>query len=326
MSVSQSGTQPVFLVTGAMGCIGAWALSHLVRQGNRVVSFDLSADRGRLNLLLEPHEQEAITFLTGDLTDPAQVAAAVREQAVTHILHLGALQVPFCRANPVLGAQVNVVGTVNVFEAARQCGVSHLAYASSVAVYGPPAPEQAGMVLHEAAFRPATLYGVYKVTNENTARLYWQDHRISSTALRPYTVYGVGRDQGFTSDPTRAMLAAAAGLPYHIQFNGPCQYHFASDVALQFIAAAERPLDGAFAFNMGGDPMTSRQVIEQIKAVCPDAQITCSDSELPFPAGFDGEALRQALPGVETTPFEQGVRQTVEQFRALLAAGRIRAL
>ena len=317
-------TDRVYLVTGAMGCIGAWALYHLARQGKRVVSFDLSEGRQRLDLLLSRDKQEQITFLRGDLTDPQQVLAAVRDQQVTHILHLAALQVPFCKANPLLGAQVNVVGTVNVFEAARQLGIKHLAYASSVAVYGPPDVEQAGQVLHEAPLQPATLYGVYKVANEGTARVYWQDHGISSTALRPYTVYGVGRDQGFTSGPTKAMLAAAAGQPYHIPFNGPCQYHFASDVALQFIAAAERPLQGAFAFNLGGEPVYSTQVAELIKAECPGAQITCAESGLPFPAGFDGAALQQALPGVEITPLAGGVRQTIQRFRQLLAAGRIR--
>jgi nucleoside-diphosphate-sugar epimerase len=213
VSAQNQHPQPVYLVTGAMGCIGAWVLHHLIKQGKQAVSFDLSQNTSRLNLLLEPEEQSGITFLTGDLTNPVQVLAAARDHAVTHILHLAALQVPFCRANPALGAQVNVTGTVNMFEAARQCGINHLAYASSVAVYGPPAPEQAGQVLHEAPLQPATLYGVYKVANENTARIYWQDHHISSTALRPYTVYGVGRDQGFTSDPTKAMLAAAAGGP-----------------------------------------------------------------------------------------------------------------
>ncbi len=316
---------PVYLVTGAMGCIGAWVLHHLVRQGKRAVSFDLSQDRHRLDLLLDPILQEAITFVRGDLTDPVQIVETMRDHSVTHIIHLAALQVPFCRANPVLGAQVNVVGTVNVFEAARQCDIKHLTYASSVAVYGPPAPGLEGRVIKEAPLTPATLYGVYKIANESTARVYWKDHGIGSTALRPYTVYGVGRDQGFTSGPTLAMLAAAAGRPYHISFNGPCQYHFASDIALQFIQAAEQPLDGAFVFNLGGEPVTSTRLIQIIQENCPQAQLTCSDAFLPFPAGLEDDALYRAFPYVFAIPLEEGVRQTIGQFRALLQAGRIQA-
>lgn len=323
MSRTSGGAVPVYLVTGGLGCIGAWVLYHLARQGKRAVSFDLSQDRRRVDLLFEPGRPEPAVFAAGDLTDPAQVLAAVREYAVTHIIHLAALQVPFCRANPALGAQVNVTGTVNVFEAARQAGVAHLAYASSVAVYGPPPPGQAGQIVREAPLEPVTLYGVYKIANEGTARVYWRDHGISSTALRPYTVYGVGRDQGFTSGPTKAMLAAAAGKPYHIPFNGPCQYHLASDVALQFIEAAEQPLAGAYAFNLGGRPTASTQIAELIGAVCPGAQISCSADPLPFPAGFDDTPLREAFSRVYAAPLEEGVRQTIEHFRALLRAGRI---
>ncbi len=319
------GADSTYLVTGGLGCIGAWVLYHLARQGRRAVSFDLSQDRRRVHLLLEPGELGRVTFVSGDLSDPAQVLAAVQEHAITHIIHLAALQVPFCRANPSLGAQVNVTGTVNIFEAARQVGIKHLAFASSVAVYGPPPPGQAGQILRDAPLAPATLYGVYKIANEGAARVYWQDHGISSTALRPYTVYGVGRDQGFTSGPTKAMLAATAGKPYHIPFNGPCQYHLASDVALQFIEAADQPLAGAYAFNLGGDPVASTRIVELVSEICPGAQITCAADPLPFPAGFDDAPLRQAFSRVYATPLEEGVRETIDRFRALLRAGRIQA-
>jgi len=299
-------------------------LNHLVRQGKRAVSFDLSDTRHRLDLLLDRQEQASgISFVKGDLTDPAQVLAALQDHGITHVIHLAALQVPFCRANPILGAQVNVVGTVNLFEAMRQAGLKHLMYASSVAVYGPPDPSQGQALLHEAPLAPATLYGVYKVANEGTARVYWLDHGISSTALRPYTVYGLGRDQGITSDPTKAMLAAVAGKPYHINFNGPCQYHFASDIALECIAAAERPLGGPVVLNNGGTPYTSAEVIDLIRQVKPGAEITHSPGPLPFPVGFDGTALRAAFPDLPETPLAEGIRQTMTGFESLLAAGRI---
>ncbi len=311
-----------YLVTGAMGCIGAWVLAHLVHQGKRAVSFDLSSDRHRLDLLLDVKEQQQVTFVNGDLTQAAQLLEVCQGQRITHIIHLAALQVPFCKANPTLGAQVNVVGTVNVFEAARQAGLRHLAYASSVAVYGPPPPAASNQVLSSAPLQPATLYGVTKLANEGMARVYWQDYQLSSIALRPYTVYGVGRDQGFTSGPTQAMLAAAAGQASHIPFFGPCQYHFASDVALQFIAAAETPLEGAFVFDMGGEPVNSAQLIAEIQSARPGAQITCADSPLPFPAGLAGSAWREAFPQFSPTPLSEGIRQTITQFRTLLESGR----
>jgi nucleoside-diphosphate-sugar epimerase len=317
------GEDPTYLVTGALGCIGAWAVYHLLKQGERVVSFDLS-DRGhRLNLLLSSEEQAAITFVRGDLVDPAQVMEACRAHHVTHVIHLAALQVPFCKADPIKGAQVNVVGTVNVFEAARQTGISHLTYASSIAVYGPPEEYPPGLIAHDAPHAPRTLYGVYKQADEGIARVYWQDHAISSIALRPYTVYGLGRDQGLTSDPTKAMLAAAAGQPFHISFGGRCQLQHASDVALQFIEAAQHSVDGAHAFNLGGEVIAMPGLIELIHRVRPDARLSYTDTPLAFPEGFDDRALRQHAQHVYRTPLPEGVRQTVSQFEERLADGRL---
>lgn len=303
-----------YLVTGGMGCLGAWALYHLQRQGKRALCFDLSDDRHRLDLLLTPAEQAAITFVRGDLTDTQQVRTVFEQHAVTHVIHLAALQVPFCRANPPVGAQVNVTGTVNVFEAARCTGVRHLAMASSVAVYGPPdlyAPE---LLPADAPLLPRTLYGVYKVANELTAQVYWHDYAISSTVLRPYTVYGLGRDQGLTSEPTKAMQAAARGEDYAINFGGVMQFHFASDVARQFILAAEQPSGGALAFNLGGEPVAVAEVARLIMAARPGVCITTTDTVLPFPAGCDGSALRAHAAALYATPLAEGIAATMDAF------------
>jgi len=312
-----------FLVTGALGCLGAWTVHHLLCEGRRVVSFDRSDDRHRLDLLLTPDEQAHVTFVTGDLTAPAAVSEVFHTHRITHVIHLAALQVPFCRANPVLGAQVNVVGTINVFEAARAAGVAHVAYASSVAVYGPPDAYPPGPVRNDAPPAPRTNYGVYKVANEQQARVYWHDHRISSLALRPYTVYGVGRDQGLTSDPTKAMLAAAAGKPFAIGFGGTMQFQWASDVARQFIACARHPLDGAYAFNLSTTSTSVAHLIDVIREIVPGSSVTCEDTQLPFPTAFDGQALHTSGVPVYETPLRDGVRRTIEHFRTCLADGRL---
>ncbi|MEQ8677322.1 MAG: NAD(P)-dependent oxidoreductase [Aggregatilineales bacterium] len=307
-------SEKTYLITGSMGCIGAWTLYHLVKNGERAVSFDLSEDRSRLDLLLTPEEQTAITFIKGDLTNYDQVAGTITDENITHIVHLAALQVPFCRANPVMGAKVNVTGTVNIFEAAKQAGLKHLAYASSIAVYGAASAYPPGPIAHDAPHLPGTLYGVYKVANEGTAKVYWQDHQLSSMALRPYTVYGIGRDQGLTSDPTKSMLAAAKGEPSQINFGGLMQFQLASDVALQFIDAATIPMDGAHVFNLGTPPVTIDEVIALIKAVKPDAEITRTETILPFPEVFDDSALRAAVPTVYETPLAEGIAQTIAHF------------
>ncbi|MCE2472755.1 MAG: NAD(P)-dependent oxidoreductase [Anaerolineae bacterium] len=307
-----------YLVTGGMGCIGAWALTHLQRSGKRAVNFDQSSDRHRINWLLSAEEQAGISFVQGDLRDTEAVKAVFAEHDITHVIHLAALQVPFCRANPPLGAEVNVTGTVNVFEAARAQGIGHIAYASSIGVYGPPSDFPPGLIAHDAPKNPRTLYGAYKVCNEQTALVYYEENGISSTALRPYTVYGVGRDQGMTSEPTKALVAAAKGQPYHIPFSGTMQFQLASDVARQFILAAEQPLGGARGFNLGGgDPKIVADFVAAATDVLPAAQIDVADNPLPFPEGFDDSELRASFDRVYETPLAEGVAETIAHIQRL---------
>ena len=307
-----------YLVTGGMGCIGAWALYHLQRSDKRAVNFDQSTDRHRIDWLMRAEDQAAISFVQGDLRDTDAVKAVFADHGITHVIHLAALQVPMCRANPVLGAEVNVTGTVNVFEAAREQGVGHLAFASSIGVYGPPSDFPPGLVADDAPKNPRTLYGAYKVCNEGTALVYYEDHGITSTTLRPYTVYGVGRDQGMTSEPTHALVAAAKGNSYTIGFSGTMQFHFASDVARQFILAAEQPLDGARGFNLGTPPSTVSRFVEIAKGVLPAAVIEVADNPLPFPAGFDDSALRASFDTVYETPLEDGIAETIAHIQRLV--------
>lgn len=313
------------LVTGAMGCLGAWTVKHLLDDGHRPVAFDLSTDRRRLEALLNPDQLAAVDFVSGDLTDAEQVAAVVQGRGVEKIVHLAALQVPFCRANPSLGTRVNVQGTVHVFEAAKAAGIDHLAYASSIAVYGPasdyPAAEYpSGLVDDSAPKRPRTIYGVTKIANEGTAYVYWLDHGISSTALRPYTVYGVGRDQGVTSEPSVAMAAAARGEDARISFGGAMQFHWASDVARQFIDAASQTAGddrGARVFDLGGPVVAVAEVAALIERLRPGVKVSVGDARLPFPAGFDDRELRRSAERVYETPLEDGVRETIAAYERL---------
>lgn len=306
-----------YLVTGGMGCIGAWTIYHLLQAGKQVVNFDQSTDTHRLDWLMSDEEQKAITFVQGDLRDTEAVKAVFADHQITHVIHLAALQVPMCRANPVLGAQVNVVGTVNIFEAVKEAEIQHITYASSIGVYGAGDKYPPGLIAHDAPKLPGTLYGVYKVANEKTAQVYFNDYGISSTTLRPYTVYGVGRDQGLTSEPTKALVAIAKGESYHIGFGGKMQFHFASDVARQFILASEEPLNGAYGFNMGQPPLAVTEFADIANQMVPDAKVTVEDKPLPFPEGFDDSQLKQHFDTVYETPLTDGIQQTLAHIRRL---------
>jgi nucleoside-diphosphate-sugar epimerase len=249
----------------------------------------------------------------GDITDLAHLESVLDEHAVTHVIHLAALQVPFCRADPPLGARVNVVGTVNVLEAVRRRSdrMGHVVYASSIAVYD--APGSRG---------PGTLYGVFKRADESAAALYHHDFGLSSIGLRPHTVYGPGRDQGLTSAPTAAMLAAALGREHHIPFGGRAQFQYAPDAGEAFVRASEPAYEGASVHNLDGPVASMDEVIAAIEAAAPEAagQITAAAEPLPFPAEADASSFIELVGGPTARPLERGVADAIERFRQMAAA------
>jgi len=315
------------LVTGGLGCIGSWVVCTLVKQGVTVTACDVADDRQRTRLIMTSAELARVSFAHGDITDLKSLTALVEKSAITDIIHLAALQVPACKANPPGGARVNVVGTVNVFEAARAAGLTRVVYASSVAAYGPKEDYPESLIRHDDPLNPRTLYGVYKQANEATARVYWGDHNISSIGLRPYVIYGPGRDQGMTSTPTKAMLAVAAGRPYHITYGGRFGMQYAEDVARLFVQALDVPFEGADVFNIAGSIVDMSEVVSAIEAAVPAARgtITYEPTPLPFPDGQDDTQLQALLGPFETTPLEVGVAATIATFRGALADGRISA-
>src|SRR5207245_3702722 len=134
------------------------------------VVFDRSDDPRRLLAIMEPRDLERVRFVVGDITDVSVVRSALEAARARCIIHLAGLQVPTCKADPVAGAFVNVVGTLNVFESAKVIGAERVVYASSAAVFG---AGDADYPLDEsAACEPATHYGVFKRTNEGNARVY----------------------------------------------------------------------------------------------------------------------------------------------------------
>src|SRR5438067_1709412 len=296
-----------FLVTGAMGCLGAWTVKRLLDDGAAVWAYDLAAHPHRMRLIMDDQTLSKVTFLVGDVTDLDRFERVVREHRITHIIHLAALQVPLVKADAVLGASVNVVGTTVVLEGARRCReqLSGLVYASSGGVFGPHEANPSRPLTHDTPLNPPTLYGVFKQANEGTARIYWQDYEVPSLGLRPCgIVYGLGRDQGMSSPPSKALLAAAVGVPYRIGFDTSTVFEYAKDVAALFVRAARAGVKGAPVYNLGGVPATMSGIVALIEAAAPEARgrLTIADQVLVGPTEVDEQPLADVIGPLEWTP------------------------
>jgi UDP-glucose 4-epimerase len=318
-----------FLLTGAKGFIGAWIVKNLVERGDRPWIFDLDRESHRLRALLSEEQLARITFVLGDVTQFEELDRAVAEHGITHVIHLAAIQVPACAANPRLGAQINVGGTLNVFEVAR-CRrdlVKRIVYASSAAVFGPEEFYEAATVPEGAPLEPGTHYGVFKQCNEGNARVYYTTEGISSVGLRPWAVYGVGRDMGVTSGPTKAIKAAVVGRDYTIRFTGGLDLQYVNDTAQLFLRCAESDLPGARVYTLRG---TVTQIADYIAALEQDSpqargRIKAVGPALPIAYDLDNSALIRDLGDVPNTPLTQGIRETREIFERLRGAGKLNA-
>jgi nucleoside-diphosphate-sugar epimerase len=254
----------------------------------------------------------------------------VKDGGITHIVHLAAVLMPYCQANPVSGALVNIIGTLNVFEAARDSGRAvRIAYASSSAVWGPDDAYAAGRKLtEEDPLKPSTHYGVFKQANEGNARAFFLSDGISSVGLRPWTVYGVGRDSGLTADPTLALRATAAGQPYQIRVSGNMDLQYVEDVAEAFVLSLLSSLEGAHVFNLEGTVVSMDKFIGLLEQLRPGAAklITASGPQVPVSWRMDATQLRTKIPGIPSTSLKDGMRFTLEMFeKHIPPAGRPQA-
>jgi nucleoside-diphosphate-sugar epimerase len=243
------------------------------------------------------------------------------------VIHLAALQIPFSRADPPLGARVNVVGTVNVFEAVRRQDrpMAPVVYTGSIGMFSPVDFDAATDRLREGTdAHPGNHYGVYKLANEGTARIYLADAGVPSVGLRPMTVFGAGRDQGMTSSPTVAMAAAVLGVPFRITFGGSTLFQYAADVAKTLIIASRSEPAGARVFNLGGNGVSITDWIAAIEEAVPDARglLTADTTPLPFPSDIEHAGLA-ALGPVPVTPYRDAIAATVDIYRRLAARGRL---
>lgn len=328
------------LVTGGQGFLGAYVLRQLLRRGATVALLDLKENSGILRQVLESADLARVERFFVDIADGDGVTAAVLKFRPSAVIHLAGVQIPTVRANPVLGVSVNLLGTVNVFEAVRALAAQEgggpvpVAYASSGAVLGPSADYQAsGPLAAEREYhRPRTLYGVFKLCNEGTARIYWQDYGVPSAGLRPLTIFGVGREIGLTSGPTKAVKAAVLGRPFVVEVAGTTGFHYVDDVARLFVDAAagavRRP--GAHVCGVRGHVASYEDFLSEAARSVPEvarlASIRPGAPEVPIHGDVDEEPLRALVGRAELhRPLAEAIADMAALFKALHQRGELHA-
>lgn len=292
------------LLTGGGGFLGAWVARRLSRGNVAVRVFERHDDR-TLVRAIAGEAADAVEWTVGDIADGAAVATAA--EGCDGVVHLAGVLTPACQADPLAGARINVLGTLNAFEAARRHGIRQVVYTSSGGVYGTDGRDEPF---------PMTHYGAFKLANEGSARAYWADAGIASIGFRPFVIYGPGREGGLTAGPTLACRAAARGERYAIPFTGSAGMVHVADVAAAYEAALRTDLAGAHTLNLTGQVATMDEVAAAIRRIVPGAEVRAEGPALPSGAGAANEWGNGLLPlGAERT-LEQGLAETVAFYRA----------
>lgn len=293
------------LLTGGSGFIGAWVIRRLMRRGIDVRVFDINSNRATVAEIAGKDVARDLDWVSGDIRSTDQVKAAAN--GCEGVIHLAGVLTPACKANPVRGAEINLIGTLNVFEAAREHGFPSVIYASSAGVFGPDDP------VHPA---PTTLYGAFKLAGEGCARSYLADVGLPSIGFRPLVVYGPGRETGLSAGPSLACRAAARGEQYVHPFTGRSGLVYVDDCAALFEHALTTNLEGAKVYNVIGEVVAVEDVLAEIRRNVPNAGLSTSGPPLPIAPGIREEGLEAFMPGRLRTSLAQGIKATIEHYRA----------
>jgi len=306
------------LVTGGTGFIGSYVARDLADAGHDVVAYDLSTDDRTLEKL---GVADDVAVVRGDVTDPTSVVRAVRESGATRIVHLAALLTSLARENPRDAARVNVMGTNNVFEAARTLDdqVERVAWASSAAVYAPPTNYDGEWVDEDDLVYPDTLYGATKEYNEHQAKVYFEDHDVSHVGLRPTVAYGPYRETGGSAFLANIVEKPAVGEPFAVEYGDQViDWQYVEDIAQAFRKAAFAPDSdlGRRVYNVRGEVATIREAAETVRRIVPDADLEVSDEgELPWTQKLDTSAAREDLGYEPEYDLEAGFRKYIGVLR-----------
>jgi UDP-glucose 4-epimerase len=313
------------LITGGMGVIGAEASRRFVKEGHRPVIFARHRDDNLIRDIVDKVDVEL-----GDITDLPRLIEVIKRNKITHIVHAAAFVGAVSAANPALSINVNVMGTVNVLEAARLMDVHRVVYTSAKGIYGPfwgdfgapnykPVPE-------DYPKNPKRIYDAAKLMSEHTAVYYADNMGIDTVVLRFATTYGPGKTarhgkMGVTSEIVEGPFA---GRGFKIEKGGDEKDDFIynKDSAFGIYLAVTAKNPKSRVYNIGsGVGGTLRDFESAIRKHIPDAKIEIGPGlnflGMPYPAHgiYDVTRARDELGFKPEYDIESGVADYIDTLR-----------
>ena len=244
-----------FLITGGAGFIGSHIAEELINKGEVVVFDNLSVGKREF-------VPDGCSFIKGDIRNKEEISKAMKDaDVVFHDAAFVSIRGSFEKIREVL--ESNFLGTLNVFESAKDSNVEKIIFASSMDVYGEPQhlPVDEGHPLNTKS-----IYGLSKITGEMLCKTFEEKYGIRCTALRYFNTYGIRQTPSpYVGVITTFIVQALGGNPLTIHGDGnqTRDYVWVKDVAQANILAAFSKKSGVF--NVGsGEEVSVNQIADMV--------------------------------------------------------------
>jgi UDP-glucose 4-epimerase len=313
------------LVTGGAGFIGAYVTRRLLKEGHRVVVYDLQPRGNVLDLLLPDHATSANAPIleAGEITDGFRLMALCRKHGIDSVVHLASPLTMDVVANPATGIRDICLGTHSVFAAAHAAKLRRVVWASSVAIFGAAADYPPGPLAETAFHNPPNLYGASKSLCETMARQMVATDGLDIVGLRLSVVYGAGRRRGYMTYPSALMRDAATSDNVTVRFGDQrLHWQYVEEVADMAIAAlsSQRRGEGR-VYNAFGDCRSWRDAAAILGTIRPGLTVEVKNDV--------DEALLGTVEDYETAgftrdygeerhwPLEAGIADTLKTYKEM---------
>ncbi len=330
------------MVTG-IGFVGGYVVRDLVASGQNVVLYgyfggvpggESHPDLDNARHILGEERWKDVVVVHGDIRDRALLEKTIAARGVTGIVHLASIVAASSESNIPFAIDVNVGGSINVFEAALAQKVERVVWASSINVFGPRSLTARGVIDDSSPIDPVSAYGSTKAFIENIAARYHANLGLNVVGLRLGKVYGfgehvkAGRGGGNTWFKNLIENPARGIGPNLVPFGDrKLDFHYIEDVAHSFVTALESRSGGGQSFVTTGDYRPIREAFEFVQKLLPEAQMELVDgaeaaglqagAQTNWALEYDA-ALAADMIGLKPQyTMEEGLWRTVNAYREL---------
>jgi len=319
------------LITGGMGVIGAETSRKFVREGHRPVVFARHREDRLISDIVDK-----IDFEAGDIVDMPRLLGVIKEHKVTHIVHAAAFVGAVSAANPALSIQVNVMGTVNVLEAARLFDVKRVVFTSAKGIYGPirgeyGAPHYKPMP-EDMPKDPQRIYDSAKLMAEQTTLYYANNFGVDAAIVRFATTYGPGKTarHGKMGVTSQIVENPFHGIPFMHPYGAEAKDDFIynKDSALGIYLATVAAKVPSRVYNIGsGIGLGLNDIAAAVRKRIPGAKIEIGPGDnflgMPYPPHgvYDISRARNELGFKPEYDVERAVADYVDSLERMRALG-----